>query len=94
MLHVPNKVTMFLWRACIGAVSTMLDLSSQILDICSFCPMCKFKAESMQHALWTCSCVKSIWKRLDIFMRLHGNMYAPFVYLCFVVLQRFSVGDR
>ena len=53
-MRVPNKIKMFLWRACTDALPTRCNLvRRKVLDDPT-CSMCGTGAENTMHALWEC----------------------------------------
>ena len=60
-LNCPNKVKMFMWRACKNILPTNHCLWRRKVsteDDCVFCGM----SESSGHALWDCWMVEAVWK--------------------------------
>ena len=54
LLKVPNKVKVFLWRACSNALPTKVNLQRQKVLDNPLCEQCKCRGEDMLHAIWSC----------------------------------------
>ena len=58
---MPNKVRIFLWRACSEALPTKLNLQKRkVLDNLS-CSLCQTATESTLHALRGCEYLLPVW---------------------------------
>ena len=60
-LKVPNKVKVFLWRACSRALPTKVNLQKRRVVDNSTCDQCGCWAEDEFHALWDCKMVREAW---------------------------------
>nr|POE52943.1 hypothetical protein CFP56_36118 [Quercus suber] len=60
-LKVPNKVKVFLWRACSRALPTKVNLQKRRVVDNSTCDQCGCMAEDEFHALWDCEKVHEVW---------------------------------
>ncbi|XP_075645296.1 uncharacterized protein LOC142616302 [Castanea sativa] len=60
-LDVPNKVKVFLWRACTNSILTMLNLHKRRIVSSSVFSLCREGEESVLHALWSCEGISSVW---------------------------------
>nr|POF07997.1 putative ribonuclease h protein [Quercus suber] len=60
-LNIPNKVKLFLWRACTDSIPTMLNLCKRKIVPSSACNLCHAGEESVLHALWSCEAVCLVW---------------------------------
>ncbi|KAL5766931.1 hypothetical protein ACOSP7_017548 [Xanthoceras sorbifolium] len=58
-LDVPNKIKLFVWRACKKILPTNLNLSKKGILVSHLCSFCGLASESSDHALWGCSRLKS-----------------------------------
>ena len=45
-LHIPSKIKIFAWRACIDALPTMVNLHKRGIGTCDLCPSCGVKSET------------------------------------------------
>ena len=53
-MQVPQKVKMFIWRACQNAMPTKQALMRRTIIGNSICDRCQAEVEDPLHALWTC----------------------------------------
>ena len=60
-LNIPNKVKIFLWRACTNSIPTMLNLCKRKIVPSSACNHCHVGEETVLHALWPCEVVCLVW---------------------------------
>ena len=60
-LKVPNKVKVFLWRACSRALPTKVNLQKRRVVDNSTCDQCGCWAEDEFHTLWDCEMVREAW---------------------------------
>ena len=60
-LNIPNKVKIFLWRACTDSIPTMLNLHKRRIVPSSVCCLCHVGEEFVLHALWFCQDICSVW---------------------------------
>ncbi|KAK3230321.1 hypothetical protein Dsin_002202 [Dipteronia sinensis] len=59
-LKLPNKIIIFIWKACLNWLPTHLNLAKRGMKIDSGCPICRKKLESTGHALWSCTKLKQV----------------------------------
>ena len=62
-LDVPNKVKMFMWRACSEALPTKMNLRKRKILENSLCSQCSKGEEDTIHTLWDCDDLHCIWDR-------------------------------
>ena len=60
-MQVPQKVKMFIWRACRNAISTKHALMRRTITGDSICECCQTDVEDLLHALWTCTELDIVW---------------------------------
>ena len=60
-LKVPNKVKVYLWRACSRALSMKVNLQKRRVVDNSTCDQCGCMTEDEFHALWDCEMVREAW---------------------------------
>ena len=60
-LKVPGKIKHFLWRACTNSLPTKVNLRKRKILEETECPRCAGVPETVQHALWSCNCIKVVW---------------------------------
>ena len=58
---MPNKVKVFLWRACLRALPTKVNLQKRRVVDNSTCDQCECMAEDEFYALWDCEKVREAW---------------------------------
>ena len=51
-LNTLAKVRIFVWRLCLDAIPTMLNLSKSGVQVEPICPLCKDDVESIEHAIF------------------------------------------
>ena len=61
-LKVPNKVKVFLWRACSSALPTKVGLHKRKIVNDNLCEQCWVEAEDEVHAVWNCDCIHAVWE--------------------------------
>lgn len=60
-LHLPAKVKIFGWRACINGLPKMENLFLRGISTNNTCLVCKKDLECIQHALLGCEFAKMVW---------------------------------
>lgn len=53
-LEVPNKVKLFIWRACSNILPTAVNLFQRKILDSPACTRCGLSCEDSGHALWSC----------------------------------------
>ena len=61
LLHVPNKVKNFIWRACRNSLPTKLNLVCRTVIEDPHCDRCREADEHTLHALWLCPMLDVVW---------------------------------
>ena len=59
-IRLPQKVKIFLWKACHNWLPTLGNLARRGVEVEGRCPVCKEKPETTMHALWGCRSIKDI----------------------------------
>jgi hypothetical protein len=59
--RVPHKVHHFLWRACMNALPTMVNLSCSYIVTDGRCGLCLVEEEDVLHAVWSCPYLTDLW---------------------------------
>lgn len=62
-LKVPNKVKVFLWRACSNALPTKVNLQRRKVLDNPLCEQCKCRGEDVLHAIWSCENLREGWEQ-------------------------------
>ena len=60
-IDVPNKIRVFMWRACSSILPTKTNLFKRGIVSSSTCPNCNDEAETILHSLWECAYAKECW---------------------------------
>ncbi|KAF3974951.1 hypothetical protein CMV_001758 [Castanea mollissima] len=60
-LALPCKVRHFLWKACLNAIPTKLNLVGRCVIEDSTCSLCSHHHEDVLHALWSCPSLAQVW---------------------------------
>ncbi|XP_062005722.1 uncharacterized protein LOC133722879 [Rosa rugosa] len=73
-LQLPNKIKVFLRRACIGFLPCAAVLRQRRVCNSAMCGACGFRDESVLHALWECTVARQVWKctflaEWDVYLR-------------------------
>nr|XP_048334847.1 uncharacterized protein LOC125423747 [Ziziphus jujuba var. spinosa] len=87
-LSIPNKVKVFIWRACQDAIPCLSSLASRHITDIKECPLCHQAEETTLHALWSCMHATHIWKQLEFYKELKYGVYDSFTALCFYVFTQ------
>ncbi|KAL0283168.1 UNVERIFIED_CONTAM: hypothetical protein Sangu_2906400 [Sesamum angustifolium] len=59
--RVPNKVKVFVWRACLNALQTSANLNKRMVGLEAVCPFCHDEAEDILHVLAGCTFARQVW---------------------------------
>lgn len=59
-MSVPNKIKIFLWRACSKALPTRSNLLKRKVVNDSICQLCGSGHENTMHALWSCQNIHTV----------------------------------
>lgn len=60
-LKVPNKIKIFLWRACLNILRTCDNLLKRRCANNDLCSICGLGCETVEHFLLLCEWTKGIW---------------------------------
>ncbi|KAL0425618.1 UNVERIFIED_CONTAM: hypothetical protein Sradi_1096600 [Sesamum radiatum] len=58
---LPNKIKVFIWRACSNAIPTGKSLASSIPSLTVCCPFCKDCEEDVLHTMVLCPFARQVW---------------------------------
>lgn len=81
-LHSANKIKVFHWRAFWLAIPCTYELCKRKIPIDLVCSICLYGEETVLHAMWRCQKARRLWKHMDLFSVLKGDMYVSFQSLC------------
>lgn len=77
-LHIPNKIKLFIWRACQDILPTKANLCHiHVLDSPT-CETCNVAPEIVGHLLWDCPFTKKVWSTSDIPFDSNGLSFMQF----------------
>ncbi|XP_042944508.1 uncharacterized protein LOC122278379 [Carya illinoinensis] len=68
-MQIPNANKSFLWRACLEALPTKLNLCRKRIVDSPICPICCLEEETTTHALWNCISAMDVWSQSHIFFQ-------------------------
>ncbi|KAL5800553.1 hypothetical protein ACOSQ4_033437 [Xanthoceras sorbifolium] len=54
-VKLPSKIKIFLWRGLNNWLPSFATLRNRHIEVMALCPCCKTDAESILHAVWSCS---------------------------------------
>ena len=86
-LRCPNKIKLFLWRACREILPTNYRLAARKVsnnDHCGFCGEC----ESSGHTLWDCKVAIEVWREVDFGLPRLNQPMRDFVDVVWAVMER------
>lgn len=63
-LHVPQKISTFMWTLCHGKIMTIGERSKRRMTNSPFCQCCPGEPERLDHLFRSCSRVKHIWRAI------------------------------
>ncbi|KAL0344526.1 UNVERIFIED_CONTAM: putative mitochondrial protein [Sesamum radiatum] len=58
---IPNKIKVFVWRACLNALPTSANLHRRIQGFQAGCPLCCAEKEDVMHVLALCPFARQAW---------------------------------
>ena len=86
MLHTPNKVKHFIWRACNNSLPTLDNLFYRQIVSFVCCNICNAHPEDILHVVWGCTKVANMWKELNWahlsvspYLREFTNLFSSFL---------------
>ena len=59
--RLPNKIKVFIWRACHNILPTLNRLRQRRIIENALCPICMQALETIIHALWECGAARDVW---------------------------------
>lgn len=60
-LNVPNRIKIFIWKACKEILSTFLNLMKKRIINSELFPICLHHAETTFDSIWDCEASKDVW---------------------------------
>ena len=87
LLHLPNKVKNFMWRACQNSLPTKQNLVRRIVITDPHCDRCCVAAKNIIHALWLCPMLDSMWVATDFWTCRSSTQFLDFRELLGWILQ-------
>ena len=61
-LHIPSKIKIFAWRACVDALPIMVNLQKRGIGDCDLCPCCGVESETLFHSIINCEVARRVWE--------------------------------
>ena len=94
LLHLPNKVKNFMWRACQNSLPTKQNLVRRIVITDLHCDRCCVAAKNIIHALWLCPMLDSMWVATDFWTYRSSTQFLDFRELLGWILQMQNQPER
>ena len=85
-LRVPNKVKIFLWRACTDALPTKVNLQKRRVLDNTVCSLYQKALEDVFHAMWSYEAIQSIWLSSFSWLQDQTNQLKTILDLVSVIL--------
>ena len=60
-LHLPAKIRIFAWKACLDGLPTKLNLAKRGVMVEAACPLCLKASEITSHVLFYCDKIWEVW---------------------------------
>ncbi|KAJ9565878.1 hypothetical protein OSB04_001844 [Centaurea solstitialis] len=80
--EVPKKICIFMWREGLGRFLVRLELDKRGVDLdLILCPRCEYEGESVDHAIFGCREVKSLWRQIGERWKVDVNRCNSFLEL-------------
>ncbi|XP_075662987.1 uncharacterized protein LOC142632479 [Castanea sativa] len=92
-LHIPSKVRIFAWRACVDALPTMVNLQNRGIWENDLCPCCGKDSEMIFHSLVNCEVARRVWDNWESQVIENWNQVA-FESICQLPSQIWSFAKR
>ena len=92
-LHVPSKIKVFGWRACLNILPSKVNLVRRHVlqeDKCDICQRC---SESIIHALWDCGGAQDVWAGSIARIQKSGGKVDDFLQLFQVMMAKLSMEE-
>uniref|UniRef100_A0A803Q4P0 Reverse transcriptase zinc-binding domain-containing protein n=1 Tax=Cannabis sativa TaxID=3483 RepID=A0A803Q4P0_CANSA len=64
-LKIPEKVSVFLWRACRNNLPTHVNLKVKHVTALVICPFCQLSDETVEHLFVECSFARLCWQQFN-----------------------------
>ena len=94
LLHLPNKVKNFMWRACQNSLPTKQNLVRRIVITDPHCDRCCVAAKNIILALWLCPMLDSMWVATDFWTCRSSTQFLDFRELLGWILQMQNQPER
>ncbi|XP_042950268.1 uncharacterized protein LOC122282378 [Carya illinoinensis] len=60
---IPQAAKVFMWRVCLEALPTRVNLHKRKILKSPMCPICLSEEETVEHALWSCKSAMDVWSQ-------------------------------
>ena len=78
-VRVPHKVRHFLWRACLNALPTMVNLARRSVVMYGRCGFCLGVEEDVLHAVWSCPSLTALWGQHALARKVFHHRHTSFL---------------
>ena len=65
-LHIPSKIKIFAWRACVDVLPIMVNLQNRGIGDCDLCPCCGVESETLFHSIINCEVARRVWENWEV----------------------------
>ena len=92
-LHVPSKIKVFGWRACLNILPSKVNLVRRHVlqeDKWEICQRC---SKSIIHALWDCGAAQDVWAGSVARIQKSGGKVDDFLQLFQVMMAKLSMKE-
>ncbi|KAL0311642.1 UNVERIFIED_CONTAM: hypothetical protein Scaly_2921700 [Sesamum calycinum] len=77
-MKLPCKVQVFIWRACLNALPTGMNLSKRLQGFVAVCPFCQSSEEDVSHTLVLCPFARQVWGLTPLHLPLIPTVVGSF----------------
>ncbi len=92
-LSLPQKVKVFMWKACLGILPTYDLLWHRHMRRDGICFCCKVDVESISHVIWSCPAANDVWLQSGLSLHKWDRSIYSFFDLLVCAQKRFKLGD-
>ena len=92
-LKLPNKIKIFMWRACHNILPTSENLVRRRVIDDSTCELCQREMESVLHVLWECNVAMHVWTGSSKRIHKCGGSHNSFMQLLEMLFYRLPVEE-
>ncbi|KAL0392399.1 UNVERIFIED_CONTAM: hypothetical protein Sradi_2462700 [Sesamum radiatum] len=77
-MKLPCKVQVFIWRACLNALPTGMNLSKRLQGFVAVCPFCQSSEEDVSHTLVLWPFARQVWGLTPLHLPLIPTVVGSF----------------